>query len=433
MNDLLIYTPNLTERVKFTFRFLFSEIIGVEYRITSDKAKFLRYEGPVLNYSQLPLSKGIWIHSQGLLNQTGIKRLNPNPGKWKNLPVLFKMGPEPDMPFDPFAATFFLISRYEEYLDFKQDELGRFPSENSVAYKNDFLDTPVVDIWATRLKNMLRIRYPELIFKEKKYEFISTIDIDQAWAYLHKGILRNLFGGIKYTLKGEFNDVVKRTQTLLGARKDPFDNFEYIANKQQEVNSRYFIQVGKPGKFDKNHSGENRAMRKLISSLAEHNEVGIHPSVRSCLRGELPSEIELLSSITGKKIVKSRQHYLNLRFPKTYKGLLQNGIREDYSMGYPYKPGFRAGTATPFYFYDLGEEKATNLKVYPFQVMDSCLNNNLKLSPDEAMEMIREYILKVKKVNGTFISIWHNSSFSDELEWKGWVEVFDNMLETAKG
>ena len=429
---LLIFTPEITQRIQYTFEFVCNDLLNVPYKLTNQKSYYYRYEGPVLNYSPQPLDKGVWIQSNGLLTQKGISNLDPKPGQWNKLPTLFKTGPEPDFPFDIFASTFYLISRYEEYLDFKPDHVGRFPAELSVAVKNDFLEMPVVDLWAARLKKMLRIRYPELQFMEKTFSFISTIDIDQAWAYLHKGVARHLAGGLKNSIKGDIRDIKRRTQTLSRLKKDPFDNYDYLFEILQGLDNRYFIQVGKYSKFDKNHSGRNPAMRKLIHKLAKHSEIGIHPSVRSGQRRELDQEITLLSDIVGKEIVISRQHYLYLRFPKTYRNLIQNGIKEDYSMGYPYKPGFRAGTASPFNFYDLLEEKVTDLKIIPFQVMDSCLNYNMSLSAQEAQKLIDEYIKKVKKVNGTFVPIWHNSSLGDEAEWEGWRAVFENMLGQAK-
>jgi hypothetical protein len=44
-----------------------------------------------------------------------------------------------DLPFDPLAATFYLVSRYEEYLPFIPDEHGRFPAKQSFAFSNGFL------------------------------------------------------------------------------------------------------------------------------------------------------------------------------------------------------------------------------------------------------------------------------------------------------
>jgi len=45
--------------------------------------------------------------------------------------------------------------------------------------------------------------------------------------------------------------------------------------------------------------------------------------------------------------------------------------------------------------------------------------------------MIKFIIDKVKKVNGTFISLWHNESLSEKWRWKGWRIVYDRLLEYA--
>ena len=73
------------------------------------------------------------------------------------------------------------------------------------------------------------------------------------------------------------------------------------------------------------------------------------------------------------RVTKSRQHFLAFELPTTYLKLIQSGILEDYSMGYASHLGFRAGICSPFRFYNLLEEKETDLVVYPFQVMDVTL------------------------------------------------------------
>ncbi|NJO89826.1 MAG: hypothetical protein HC831_13425 [Chloroflexia bacterium] len=56
------------------------------------------------------------------------------------------------------------------------------------------------------------------------------------------------------------------------------------------------------------------------------------------------------------------------------------GITNDYSMGYSSHPGFRAGTCTPFYFFNLKTDEKTNLKITPFAVMDVGFIDYLKCS-----------------------------------------------------
>ena len=95
-------------------------------------------------------------------------------------------------------------------------------------------------------------------------------------------------------------------------------------------------------------------------------------------------------------------------------------------MGYCDRIGFRAGTCTPFYFYDLENEITTNLKIFPFVYMDGVLKDRIKYSHDEAIVKITEIKDEVKKVKGQFTSIWHNESLSDEDIWKGWRRVFES-------
>jgi hypothetical protein len=63
---------------------------------------------------------------------------------------------------------------------------------------------------------------------------------------------------------------------------------------------------------------------------------------------------------------------------------LEAGITEEYSMAFPEAPGFRAGTCKPFYFYDLKNEKVTDLKIFPVTCMDATFVYYLKQSPEKS-------------------------------------------------
>ena len=170
-----------------------------------------------------------------------------------------------------------------------------------------------------------------------------------------------------------------------------------------------------------------------MKRIAESSGIGIHPSYKTGKEYDLlQKEVTELSSVTNNQIYKSRQHYLRLFVPQTYRNLIKAGIREDYSLGFASLPGFRAGTCTPFVFYDLEIEKQSNLTIIPFQVMDGTLNYNMRLNPDQALVHIKNIIARIKKVNGTFVSIWHNESLSDTEIWRGWKYVFEKMLEMSQ-
>jgi len=109
----------------------------------------------------------------------------------------------------------------------------------------------------------------------------------------------------------------------------------------------------------------------------------------------------------------------------SYRNINNAGIREDYSMGYPDEPGFRAGLARPFRFYNVAEEKMTDLRIFPFEVMDVTLAGYKKMNAGTAKEVISNLIMQTRKAGGQFISIWHNTSLLDTPECREWREVFE--------
>lgn len=171
-------------------------------------------------------------------------------------------------------------------------------------------------------------------------------------------------------------------------------------------------------------------MQSLIQQLREN--AGIHPSYfanDSYL--QLQHEKLLLESVIKKKVMQSRQHYLRLVFPTTYYNLIQAGIIDDYTLGFAELPGFRAGTCTPFNFYNLKTETETALTLHPNTFMEGTFIEDLQLSPKAALPLMKQLIDEVKKVNGDFICIWHNHSLSNQNEWAGLREVHDAIAEYA--
>ena len=98
-------------------------------------------------------------------------------------------------------------------------------------------------------------------------------------------------------------------------------------------------------------------------------------------------------------------------------------------MGYPDEPGFRAGIARPYFFYDVTTDVQTKLKIIPFQVMDGTLFQYKKLDPLSSREIILKLIHETRKVGGLFVSLWHNTSLLETPEWKGWRELFETTLQ----
>jgi hypothetical protein len=424
-----IYSTENVPRLRYIAGIILGDILGLSWEVITDKRKLGKY--PVINYSSEDISGSFKISPDSLLFETGISPREVVVNEWNGLPVFFQTSSDSDFSFDIFAASFFLVSRYEEYLEYQPDKYGRFKASSSLAYKNGFLVIPIVDLWAKEMAKAFLRRFQTFAFKRNEYKALLTLDIDQPFAYLGKNLIRTI-GGLFRDIKKNTGNIGERYRIVIRGEKDPFEVFDYIIENIEKSKSdvRFFFPVGDHSDFDKNPSWKNSDYRKLIHKIAEKYKTGLHPSYYTAGNTSMiNTEVERMKTILGKEIIISRFHYIRLFLPRSYRDIFSAGITEDYSMGYPDEPGFRAGIARPYYFYDISKDKQTNLKIIPFQVMDATLYIYKKLNTDSSKEVILKMINETRKVGGLFVSIWHNTSLIDNPEWQDWKEVFEFMLK----
>ncbi len=430
---MLVYTQSFSARANYIFSALLPAIGISNYRFTNDKTAFLGFEQEKINYSQQQITnKEFWIKPVKLLFEKEIKEQAIDCFKWNGTKAFLKM-PEGDFPFDIFAASFYLISRYEEYLPHKQDMYGRYAHENSLAFKEDFLKLPLVNIWLEQFAKELLKKFPSLQLRPQAFCFQPTYDIDIAWSYLHKGWVRNAGGLLKSMMNGEWAIVSERINVLCNYQKDPFDSYKWLdeLHKKHQLMPLYFFLLAQRNKdYDKNILPRKKSLQKLIQQHNSIYPVGIHPSWQSGDKPELlKEEIEILEKITGNKIVKSRQHYIRMTLPETFRRLIAAGITEDYSMGYGSINGFRASYCLPYKWYDLQKEEVSSLTVYPFCYMDANSYYEQHYSPQEAITEMEHYYEITKKVNGLLIMIWHNHFLGTDKMFKGWRKIYRTIIQ----
>lgn len=427
---LSVYIRDAGPRSSWIFNLIFEELLGIRISITSDPAEFRCVQGPKFNYSEEHFTDIPAIVPYGLLSEQGLQQQDIRISDYRGLPVFFQ-NTEGDLPFDMFSMAFFLVSRYEEYLPYEPDQHGRFPHRKSLAYQQGFLDSALVNRLALLLGDLLKEHYPELRLRPPGYRFIPTFDVDIAFAHLGKGFTRSCGAMLRLLLKGKMSEIRSRLQTMLGRANDPYDNFNLIIHecRKYDLDPVFFILAGDRGPHDNNLSLNSRRFSALVNMLSQHGDIGVHPSYRS---GEeafrTGMEMARIADVTGKKISSSRQHFVRIRFPDTYNNLIKYGIRHDYSMGYAGTSGFRASIASPFYFYDLIREKATDLRIVPFMFMDTALSDYLGLRPDAYYDAIKPLIEEVKYCGGQLTAIWHNYAMANDKEKH---EAFKIILKSA--
>lgn len=443
--QILLYSPNLPVRLNY----IASTILGDTLNFTNSKETFIAFDGFKINYSATRINdEYLHIVPHGLLEQTKIEPQFVECFEWNGITVFFKT--DGDIPFDFFAASFYLLTRYEEYLPNEKDEYGRFKHENSIAYQHNFLHQPLIQLWLAEISRVYPrigrdrsswimdhgqippVDGPRSTVHRPPFSFIPTYDIDIAYSYLHHSAIRNVLGYFKDLSSGKINTIAERMQVLSGAQKDPYDIYEWLNFMHSSLQLQpiyFFLMAQKRMGNDKNILPNSTALQQLIKQQAALGTVGIHPSIQSNQNlSILIQEHSTLQKVTTKPVIASRQHYIQMELPITYKRLIEAGITHDYSMGYPRANGFRASYAAPFFWFDVTENKSTNLLIHSFCYMDATAIFQERITVTQAAEQLQYHFDTVKKVGGEFIPVMHNNFLTMQPNFVAWRNMYADFL-----
>jgi hypothetical protein len=426
---IVIIVSEISSRLTYVCDWIFVQQLGVDYKFCTNKTEeqeallTIDYTNKVSDFS---------VPNIGLLFANSIEQQSIHTGLWNELPTLFAaQDADHVLPFDLFSAVFYLISRYEEYVPFVPDRHHRYPAAESILFKAGLLERPIIDEWLFALSKLLRDK--GLSIHQKSFEFLPTYDIDIAWSFKHKGLKRTMGGYLRDIAKNNFESLKERTAVLQAKKKDPYFSFDVTdrLHRDNELEPLYFILAAAQNTaWDKHILPSNKHMSALIQSLAQQYKIGIHPSYHANAQPHLfREEQKTLSTISGQQMDISRQHYIKVEWPKTYRALLEMDIRQDYSMGYSTHLGFRAGTSRSFFWYDLLAEAPTQLHIFPFCFMDTTAHYEMGLSVEEAFEKLHYFKNSLQKINGLMLTVFHNFSLGTDKEWIGWTEAYADFIK----
>ncbi len=431
MDTLVIYCKNKSNRLQYVLDWLLGERLQLKYILTDNENVLLDKKAHILYGSGIAIDC-ITIPDIGLLWQTGIHNVEPLCiSDLDTIPVLFKVDGIYEISFDLFSAIFYLISRYEEYLPYTPDKHNRYPANDSILYKNAILKIPIIDLWVTDIKKRLEIKF-NIDLPESKFNFLPTYDIDIAFSHLHKGIARIAGAYLRAILKGDIKQIDERIQILNNKQKDPYDSFHWLhqLHIENDIAPIYFILCAmKTTTYDKNLHPLHPAMLRIIKNLSKEGKIGIHPSYFYDRNEIIVKEKKILEEILTHSVAISRQHYIKINVPLTYRLLIKNNIQEDYSMGYGTHIGFRAGTGSSFLWYDIEKEAITPLRIFPFCFMDTTAHFEENLSVEQAFHQLKEMQKFLQQNNSTLITIFHNFSLGTSNLWLGWQNAYASFID----
>ena len=428
---ILIYSNIITPRIKYIFKHIFKLRLGVDVNFTSDIDNFKNYDSYKMSYNNDQIDNEFYINTSEILFSSKIEDLEINVENWDGHPVFFFNKDNPFFKFDIFAASFYLISRYEEYLLHLKDDFGRFDPSSSIAYKNRFLNKPIIDFWIERFKSKLLEFYPDFNFKKQSYKLITCLEVPCAFDFKGKGLVRTIGGVVRDFLRLDIYRLYRRIPVLLNIRRDPLDNYSnwIDLNKNNGLETMVFFLIGNFSRYDRNLSFYSKSFTEKIKDISDFCEVSLLSSYSS-LKNEklLEFETNKLQSIVHRSIKKNRQNLLKIDFPLTYRNFARFGFNHDYSLQYYDMPGFRASTTNPFYFFDLENELETKLLIHPVCATDRVLKIYKK--PILARQALEEITRYVKEINGEMILVLNNSIISDYSTNYKWKKMFNKFFKS---
>lgn len=350
---------------------------------------------------------------------------------------------------DFVASAYFMMSRYEEWIRPEvRDAHGRFPGRESWAARAGFIDRPLVDEYGFWLKTQVdallgatagfaatstttaassaktSAHSPNTeAWKSGLKRIYLTHDMDAPFLYRSlRGMGRLLRdgGGLRSLFRLIFN---RKFQ-------DPFDTFSTInaldhslkATLNQEgqdpvVQDVYFIKSLGVSPYDyPRYRLKSRGVSRLGRRLKRQGSlIGLHVSYAA---GGAPARIEkekrhLERSWGLGKVSLSRHHYLRFCEPAQAAQLAQNGLTDDFSMGFADLAGFRLGTARSVRAIDPALRRLTPLLYHPLLCMENTLFNPhyMHLDEAEAKRTLFTLIDRAAAVGGEVSLLWHNTSF----------------------
>lgn len=334
---------------------------------------------------------------------------------------------------DIVASTFFMLSRWEEYVSKECDEHDRFPAEASLACRMRFLKQPVVDQYAECLRQMLRMLGYNSLEAAPPAKLLLTHDIDDLLCW--PGNMAKLRAMAKALLvERSFSTFNKYVGHFLKGRqtssKDPYDTFDYLMDvaENHHTQAHFFFMANEPSHFDRGYNIEDAFVGDTLAKINQRGHViGIHPAYNSDSDARCwHNSYERLSAASPQEVICGRQHYLRFKVPDTWQFYEDHALHWDSTMAYPEASGFRCGTAHEFPVFNILTRQALKLRERPLIVMDATYAYYDNRPIREACADAQSLKQAVDRYGGNFVVLWHNSSFYGPL-WQSYKAMFDML------
>lgn len=451
--NINVYIPNtFIEERKYTIKVLFAYFKNVTINIhTSDKSNDYIFE--FSEGKKLIIQDDFWRHftdkntynlktPKPLTATTSTFELGSHSAEFITLygspEFFFEDQNNLILKSDVIASSFFMLSRWEEYVSDSKDKHERFPDEESFAVKNGFNERPIVNEYIEVLKIIIETFENKNIEYNRNYQAFVTHDVDEIfYLFPFKNFIRALAINLIYdkSLKLFVSTFNKWRSAISNKNKDPYYTFDYLMDISEKngLTSYFYFIPGKKGEPDFRYQIDKKYIKKIINNIVDRNHVvGIHPSY-STFKNHLQLKTEfnrLQEACESKSITEGRQHFLRMSIPETLRDWNKVGLKIDSTLGYSHNIGFRCGICYTFPVFDIENRKELNILERPLTVMEVALKKKTKNSKEFISEII-EMAETVKRFNGDFVLLWHNSNLFIN-PWKELGHEYSEIIQKVK-
>ena len=428
---MLVYTTKITNRFQFVLRQMFVRILEIPIAFTSSLDEFVAFSGPKFSYAPESLGQEFHVFATGFLQEQGISYRALKTGVWHDYPVIFAHAKPSKIPFDIFSASFYCLTRYEEYLPHIKDEEGCFPAHQSWVFEQKALELPLVDLWAVRFLALLQEEFPEWTPPQKKSKAtsISYFEIQSPLKYFYKTRLSKWYQFFQSIWKLNLLDALEQVFVELHLIKDPHDNYEEILTqiRQQQSKAEFYFLFSQRSINRIATAIYNTRFHSLIKGVSDYSLTTSLLSENAQLHEDvLGKEIDNLTKLIHRPIKRSRFQGGLRSISKAYVNLLQQEVLHDLSMGYEKQVGYRASTAVAFYYYDLENEYQTPLMIHPVVATEKGLR---EFSCEEAFSKLSKYEDKLPTTTAIQRVFFSNLIWQENEENEQWRLEFFNYLK----
>lgn len=298
-------------------------------------------------------------------------------------------------------------------------------------------------VWAAKIANT---RADELLGPLPKPEFLMTHDVDaveKTFSIRFKQGAFNLINAFRGLMRGDFQKTsfhVSKSCCFLFGREDwwTLDNLLDIEN-DYKLCTRYHFFADKRTKsikrwlFDPGYDISSLQIRTFILRLKTAGaEVGLHPSFDSWQDAEkIHKQKKNLESEAGLSCNSVRQHWLRFSWRNTWAAQEEAGIREDTTLMFNDRPGFRNSAAISWCPWQPAKKAAGHLLALPTLIMDSHFYDYSSMTDDARCQDMGSWIQECRAVSGQSAVLWHPHTLTNDYGWSQGFHELASMIAST--